>query len=60
MPSNPQAFLSFSEDIHFSRSQGLILSEGFVVCSFVQNLDTGLHPPFMVFVTWVVWCEMAF
>jgi hypothetical protein len=52
IPSIPQAFLSFNNCIH------LYISQGVVVYSFKQCLDSSLHPPFMVFNAQVTWCKL--
>jgi hypothetical protein len=38
----------------------VVFFQGVVVYSFQQSLDSSLHPPFIVFVTQVMWCELVF
>jgi hypothetical protein len=51
MPSVPE------ELVNLCKSHGL-LSGGLVVYGFEQRLNFSLHPPFMVFVTQIMVCEL--
>jgi hypothetical protein len=56
MPSIPQDFLNFKELINICKSRGLILSGA----CWLRLLNSSLHPPFIVFVTQIMVCELIF
>jgi hypothetical protein len=60
MPSIPEAFLNFKELITSVSHTNLFSRGGGVVYGFEQNCNSNLHPPFMVFVTQVMVCELIF
>jgi hypothetical protein len=61
MPSIPQSFFNFNDFIIFCTSLGLPLwGGGGRVYGVKYSFDIGLHPPFMVFVTQIMWCELNF
>jgi hypothetical protein len=60
MPSIPQDFRNFKQLMNFCKVTWSYFLGGLVVYGFEHILNASLLPPFMVFVTQIMVCELIF